>query len=208
VFASASAFNANIGAWNTAAVTTLCAVCAAPGPGGAHYGGRARPGFDPNIRIYMCIRVCVCMLHAYTFIFHLSVHVRVGRRYVCVHECAMGMDRLCAHALAGSCCGLGLKPETLKKCASPCPSASTASGFGAQAFQYASAFNADIGAWNTASVSSLASVCAAPGPAARTKAGRARPGFECSAAGCARRHRRCARACAHLSALACAGPWV
>ncbi len=26
------------------------------------------------------------------------------------------MDRLCAHALAGSCCGLGLKPETLKPC--------------------------------------------------------------------------------------------
>ena len=44
-FYSASVFNANIGAWNTAAVTTLSAVCAAPGPGGEHYGGRARPGF-------------------------------------------------------------------------------------------------------------------------------------------------------------------
>ncbi len=34
-FNSASAFNANIGAWNTAAVTTLLGVCAASGPGGA-----------------------------------------------------------------------------------------------------------------------------------------------------------------------------
>ena len=34
-FQSASAFNANIGAWNTAAVTTLSGVCAAFGPGGA-----------------------------------------------------------------------------------------------------------------------------------------------------------------------------
>ncbi len=80
------------------------------------------------------------------------------------------MDRLCAHALAGSCCGLGLNPETLNR-ASPCPSAWTACGLGAQAFESASAFNADIGAWNTASVTSLAGVCAAPpGPAARTAA--------------------------------------
>ena len=34
-FYSASAFNANIGAWNTAAVTTFVGVCAAFGPGGA-----------------------------------------------------------------------------------------------------------------------------------------------------------------------------
>ena len=35
---------------------------------------------------------------------------------------------------------------------------------GAQAFRSASAFNADIGAWNTASVSNLIAVCAAFGP--------------------------------------------
>ena len=34
-FQAASAFNANIGAWNTAAVITLSYVCAAFGPGGA-----------------------------------------------------------------------------------------------------------------------------------------------------------------------------
>jgi surface protein len=43
-------------------------------------------------------------------------------------------------------------------------------GFGAQAFYSASAFNANIGAWNTASVTTLNYVCAAPGPAARTMA--------------------------------------
>jgi hypothetical protein len=61
----------------------------------------------PNLSIYMC----GCVLHAYTYIIHLSGYVRIGRRHVCVHQCAMGMDRLCAHALAGSCCGLGLNPK-------------------------------------------------------------------------------------------------
>ncbi len=60
-------------------------------------------------------------------------------------------------------------------------------GFGAQAFQGASAFNANIGAWNTAAVTTLENVCAAPGPAARTMAaalGRAsvRRGRLCAAA--------------------------
>jgi hypothetical protein len=71
----------------------------------------------------------------------------------------MAMDRLCAHAVAGSCCGLGLNPETLNR-ASPCPSASTACGFGLQAFISASAFNANIGAWNIARVTTLNYVCA------------------------------------------------
>jgi surface protein len=52
------------------------------------------------------------------------------------------------------------KPEALSR-ASPCPSAWNACGFGTQAFYSASAFNANIGAWNTASVSNMASVCAA-----------------------------------------------
>ncbi len=217
-------------------------------PGGAHFGGRARPGFGaarpvvrggtadararahtcrhslcagpwvwvrprggevrymyPNISIYIC--VCVCVLHACTYIIHFSVHVRIGRGYVCAHQCAMVMDRLCAHALAGSGCGLGLKPETLNR-ASLCPSAWTTCGFGAQAFNSASAFNANIGAWNTASVSNMAYVCAARGPAARSMAdelGRAlnaaRPVVRGGTADA--RARR-----AHVSALACAGPWV
>jgi hypothetical protein len=147
----------------------------------------------PNTYICVCVRV----LHACTYIIHLSVYVRIGWGYVCVHQCAMGMDRLRAHALAGSCCGLGLNPEILNR-ASPCPSAWTACGFGAQAFKYATAFNANIGAWNTARVTTLANVCAAPGPGGAHYGGRALPGLRCGAAGCARRHRRCARACAHV----------
>jgi hypothetical protein len=96
------------------------------------------------------------------------------------------------------------EPEALNR-ASPCPSAWTECGFGAQVFYAASAFNANIGAWNTARVTTLLQVCAAPGPAARTMAGRARPGLRCGAARCAQRHRRCACACAHVSALACVG---
>jgi hypothetical protein len=61
------------------------------------------------------------------------------------------------------------KPETLNR-ASPCPSAWTACGLGAQAFTAASAFNANIGAWNTGSVYDMQGVCAAPGPEARTMA--------------------------------------
>ncbi len=134
----------------------------------------------------MCKYINVRVLHAYTYIIRLSVYVRTGRRYACVHQCATVTDRLCAHGLAGSCCGLGLNPETLNR-AKPCPSAWTACGFGAQAFRSASAFSADIGAWNTARVTTLVSVCAARGPAARTTAdalGRAsmRRGRLCAAA--------------------------
>ncbi len=78
------------------------------------------------------------------------------------------------------------KPEALNR-ASQCPSAWTACGFGAQAFFSASAFNANIGAWNTARVTTLTYVCAAPGPAARTMAdalcrGSVRCGPLCAAA--------------------------
>jgi hypothetical protein len=80
----------------------------------------------------------------------------------------------------------------------PCetfPSAWTACGFGAQALRDTRAFNANIGAWNTASVSNMYQVGAASGPAVhhRKCLGRARPGLRCGAARCARRPRRCAR---------------
>ena len=83
----------------------------------------------------------------------------------------------CVHALAGSCCGLGLNSKTLSH-ASPCPSASTACGFGAQAFYSSLAFNANIGAWNTAAVTLLASVCAASRPGGAHCGARARRGIE------------------------------
>jgi hypothetical protein len=61
------------------------------------------------------------------------------------------------------------EPDT-RNHASLCLTVWTACGFGAQAFNSASAFNANIGAWNTASVYNMQGVCAAPGPAARTMA--------------------------------------
>jgi hypothetical protein len=157
----------------------------------------------PNI--YICVYVCVCVIHACTYIIHSSVCVRIGRRCVCVHQCAMVMDRLCAHGLAGSCCGLGLKPEALSR-ASPARRRGPRGGFGVQAFGSAKAFNANIGAWNTAAVTTLNAVCAAPGPGGAHALRRTRSaGLRCGAAGCARRHRRCARGCAHVPALALRG---
>ena len=99
------------------------------------------------------------------------------------------------------------KPRNREPCG-PFPSAWTACGFGAQAFQFASAFNANIGAWNTAAVTTLYAVCAAPGPAARTTAdalGRASVlrGRLCAAAPPMRV--RVAHTCRHSL---CAGPWV
>jgi hypothetical protein len=62
----------------------------------------------PNIYIYMC--VCARVLHAYTCIIQFICICENRPGHVCVYECAMVMDWLCAHTLAGSCCGLGLKP--------------------------------------------------------------------------------------------------
>ncbi len=89
-------------------------------------------------------------------------------------------------------CGFGFP----RICAEPCEpflSAWTACGFGSQAFSNASAFNANIGAWNTARVTALSSVCAAFRPRGATAgaSGPARPGFDAARRG---RHRRCARA--------------
>jgi surface protein len=98
------------------------------------------------------------------------------------------------------------KPETGNR-ASPCPSVWTACGFGAQAFSGASAFNANIGAWNTARVTDLSYVCAAPGLAARTTADALGRGFG-AARSVVRGGTAAARARAHVLALACAGPWM
>jgi hypothetical protein len=147
---------------------------------------RAEGRFGTCIRIYTC--VCVCAFHAYTYNIHLSVYVRIGRGYVCVHQCAMGMDRLCAHALAGSCCGLGLKPETLNR-ASPCPSAWTAwwlrragalPGVGVQCQHRRVEHRVGV-------EHGLCMRRSRPGGA---HFGGRSAGLRCGAAGCARRHRR------------------
>jgi hypothetical protein len=169
---------------------------------GVGTAARRKGSIDVSEYILMCVRVCYTLIHTLS---NLSVYVRIGQRYVCVHQCAMVMDRLCAHALAGSCCGLGLKPETLSR-ASPCPSAWTACGFGAQAFYSAPAFNANIGAWNTAAVTTLYEVCAAPGGA--HYCGHARPGFDAArpvVRGGTADARTRAHTCRHSLAR---GPWV
>jgi hypothetical protein len=61
-FYSATAFNANIGAWNTASVSSMQSVCAAlSGPGGAPpRAGRARRVVDATRRRRRCPLACVC----------------------------------------------------------------------------------------------------------------------------------------------------
>jgi surface protein len=85
--------------------------------------------------------------------------------------------RPCARACARAVGGPSIRAGTCERLAP----AWTAGGSARQAFQFASAFNANIGAWNTASVTDLSMVCAAlfgPG-GAPPQAGRAWPGGRC-----------------------------
>ncbi len=69
---------------------------------------------------------------------------------------------------------------------------------GSQAFASATAFNANIGAWNTARVSNMFWVRAAFGRRRATAGVPDALGRSSMRRGrCARRHRRCARVCAH-----------
>ena len=119
----------------------------------------------------------------------------------CAHRRRAHVRRACARACG---CGFGharMRAEFFPVCVDRV-------WLGAQAFQSASAFNANIGAWNTAAVTTLSYVCAAPGPAARTTAdalGRAsvRRGRLCAAAPPMRV--RVSHTCRHSL---CAGPWV
>jgi hypothetical protein len=129
--------------------------------------------------MHLCIYIYICL---YTCVSHGHIHypfisVCENRSGLCMRAPVCGGDGSAACARVG---GLVLrarpKLETLNR-ASPCPSAWTACGFVAQAFYSASVFNANIGAWNTASVTTLHGVCAAPGPAARTMADALGRGF-------------------------------
>ncbi len=126
------------------------------------------------------------------YVRHRRAHVLRSCARAC--RCGFGRTRICAATVRAPFVGVDR------------------GWLGSQAFQRkpffsASAFNANIGAWNTAAVTTLHQVCAAPGPAARTMAGRARPGLG------AVRPVVCggtadARARAHVQALACARAWV
>jgi hypothetical protein len=124
----------------------------------------------PNIYLHMCVGNSL----THTLSVYLYMWESAG---VCMCAPVRDGDGSAVCARVG---GLVLRarpvPETLNR-ASLCPSAWTACGFGVQAFGSASAFNANIGAWNTASVTMLYTVCAAPGPGGAHYGGRARPGF-------------------------------
>jgi hypothetical protein len=98
-FYSASAFNANIGAWNTAAVTTLQGVCAASG----RRRGCARPLFDAAyipIFIYIYIRVYVGR-HAPLLLWYTSACMHTTTllyAYMCVWTHRRVGIRTCVHA--------------------------------------------------------------------------------------------------------------
>ncbi len=176
-------------------------------------GTAARRGGSVHASEYIYISVRLCYTRIYPYIIHF-ICIFENRPAFCMRAPVCDGDGSAVGARVG---GLVLRarpePEALNR-ASPCPSASTACDFGAQAFVGAK-FNANIGAWNTASVTSLYNVCAARGPAAHTMAdalGRAsmRRGRLCAAAPPmrARVHTRAgtrlhARACAHVQALAC-----
>jgi hypothetical protein len=100
---------------------------------------------------------------------------------VCVHLRAHAHERVCVWS-----------PAHLRRTVRALSVGEDRLRFGLQAFAVASAFNANIGAWNTASVSNMVSVRAAFGR--RLTTGRARPVFDaarplCAAAPPMRAHR-------------------
>jgi hypothetical protein len=179
-FNSASAFNANIGAWNTASVTALYRVCAALGPARTA-ADCARSVVDAcaavvrvaDVRVHahvaMCIRVYVdgppMESHLRSSAIELPLHLGLSmsnahmhrpfprRMYPCSRIYAsIARARVCACVLVCVCGGV-LHACKLRE------------SIDIQTFYQASAFNANIGAWNTARVTDSYSVCAAFGPA-------------------------------------------
>ncbi len=102
------------------------------------------------VYVCMCICMCVCMYLCAcvcAWILYSDVEERISdaylhhiRAHVCIHECTRAYPRRSVRALS-----VGVDRVR----------------FGPQAFASATAFNANIGAWNTASVTDLSSVCAA-----------------------------------------------
>ena len=84
---------------------------------------------------------------------YTAVRGRYGRAHA-PHVCVRARARACATG----------RPRIRAKTCERLPVGVDRGWLGAQAFQSASAFNADIGAWNTASVITLSFVCAAFGP--------------------------------------------
>jgi hypothetical protein len=153
----------------------------------------------PNI--YICLCLCVCVTRLY--IHYPCICICENRPTLCMRApvCDGDGSAVCAR-VGGRVLRARPKTRNPKPC-EPCPSAWTACGFGAQAFTWASAFNANIGAWNTASVTTLSSVCAAfPARAARH---RGRDALGGASPICARTSCVCAQTCGHARASPCVG---
>ena len=167
-FYDAKAFNENIGSWNTAAVTTMAyvrallpsrttdvlfaaVVPAASGPGAdvgmARLGcGRvpvqmwASRGADVGEAWLSCERVlCILSVNG------SSLQRGCATKHHPLHRCIL-QDDVGASGMAGA---LGFVHCAVDGC-----------GVGSQAFYGASAFNQNIGSWNTAAVSNMAEACA------------------------------------------------
>ena len=116
----------------------------------------------------------------------------------------------CVHVFvrASVCVWLGARVSAPNRASRFFPSAWTACGSGSQPFASAYAFNANIGAWNTASVTTLHQVCAAISARRRATAGTRSAGLRCGAAvvrGGTADAPACVRVLTHVQALACAG---
>ncbi len=142
---------------------------------------RSRSGADDARISGMCASAARSLRKA---IHRWNTHIHsicVHNACMCLHPCAASCPderiadagpphtrahvlRLCARVCA---CAIG-RPRIRADTCARLPSAWTAGGLGAQAFSEASAFNANIGAWNTARVTDFGYVCAAfPARAAR-----------------------------------------
>jgi hypothetical protein len=169
-------------------------------------GTAARRGGSMYVNEY--IHMCVCKLYVYTYIIHLSIYVRIGRGYERVHQspvCDGDGSAVCAR-VGGLVLRARPKPETLSR----------ASRARRRRPRAASARRRSRRRRRSTPTSARGTprqcrTCKgyAPLPARRRALWRTRSaGLRYGAAGCVRRHRRCARAWAHVQALGCAGPWV
>jgi hypothetical protein len=106
---------------------------------------------------------------------------RAGRARL-VFTAARAVAPTCCVRARARACAIG-RPRIRADTCERLRSAWTAGGSARQAFSLAKAFNTNIGAWNTASITTLSGVCAGlfgPG-GAPPQAGRARPGVRCGA---------------------------
>jgi hypothetical protein len=179
-FNGATAFNANIGAWNTASIANMDYVCA------LCHRQRVR-------------RVCfmlACVLRSYLEYSHAIGRGRsslrrcmllpsaslISRALLCALVRSRKISLGCPHPTATVAVHLDRRAPARTSARSigpldaactmrrPDPSGLMRRGLfegawlGSQALRGASAFNANIAAWNTASMTTMASVCALPSP--------------------------------------------